>query len=199
MNRLQLACSLLVPAAFGLIASPAPDRGSAADAGKIAGHFDRSKTTLAKLVSAAEQHSKGRAVAALAELPARDDAALHVYCVAGEPPKIMKCSVDPATATVKVMKEVHGFPVAASPEGSDHGSGVKLINGQTMELACGACIYSMPGVEGCPLAIKIDGTPYLVEGATWPNHDYCDRTCQALVSGRLEGGKFIATALTPTK
>jgi hypothetical protein len=36
------------------------------------------------------------------------------------------------------------------------------------------CIYEMHGVESCKLAIMLDGKPYPVEGATWPNHDFCD-------------------------
>lgn len=73
----------------------------------------------------------------------------------------------------------------------------KLVTNEVMELACGACIYKMPGVEGCPLAIKLDGKPYLVKGAAWPNHDYCDRTCQGTVTGRLEGDTFVIATLEP--
>ena len=77
----------------------------------------------------------------------------------------------------------------------------KKISSQTVEAGCGACIYKMPGVEGCPLAVLIDGKPYLVQGATWPNHDYCDRKCTAVVSGKLEGdpAKFIAASFEPKK
>jgi hypothetical protein len=70
---------------------------------------------------------------------------------------------------------------------------VRIIHDQTVDAACGVCIYRMPGITGCPLAIKVGGTPYLVEGAEWPNHAYCDRNCKALVSGVIEGNKFIAT------
>ena len=61
------------------------------------------------------------------------------------------------------------------------------------------CIYEMPGVESCHLAIMLGGKPYLVQGATWPNHDFCDAKQQAVVSGKLQSGKFIATDLEPKK
>ena len=38
----------------------------------------------------------------------------------------------------------------------------------------------------------------LVEGATWPNHDYCDGKGQAIVTGKLDGDKFIVTTLRTT-
>ena len=53
----------------------------------------------------------------------------------------------------------------------------------------------MEGVQGCPLAVKIDGKAYIVQGAKWSNHDYCDRNCQAVVTGKIEGDKFIVTKL----
>lgn len=74
-----------------------------------------------------------------------------------------------------------------------------VISNQTVEAGCGVCIYHMPGIEGCPLALLIDGKPYLVDGAEWPNHDYCDFKCHAVVNGKIEAGRFIATSLAPTK
>jgi hypothetical protein len=83
--------------------------------------------------------------------------------------------------------------------GGDGLSAARTISNRLVDAACGVCIYKMPGITGCPLAIKIDGRPYLVEGATWPNHDYCERDCRAIVSGKLEGDplRFIATSLEP--
>lgn len=179
-------------------------RNSAEDGKKIASQLDRNKMTLSKAVEAAEDHSKGRAVSVVTQINEHDQAALHVWCVAGEPagaPKIFKCYVDLASGKVAGMQEVHEFPTAHEVAEHGHKAGqerpdaaaAKTITDQTVEAACGACIFKMPGVTGCPLAIKIDGKAYLVEGAKWPNHDYCDRNCQAVVSGRIEGGKFIVT------
>ena len=216
------ACLLLAFAGVGLMGytvlaqtgAAARHRDTAEDGKKIAAQLERNKITLAKAVEAAENHSKGRAISAITQINEHDQAALHVWCVTGEPagsPKIMKCFVDLASGKVAGMKEVHEFPTMH--EGPEHGhqdpherpakaSGhappapaAKTITDQTVDAACGACIYKMPGVTGCPLAIKIDGKAYLVEGAKWPNHDYCDRNCQAVVSGKIEGDKFIATKL----
>lgn len=208
----RFVCSLLALGSVGLVGytvlaqvgAASHQRNSAEDGKKIAAQLDRNKMTLSKAVEAAEEHSKGRAVSVVTQINEHDQAALHVWCVAGEPagsPKIFMCYVDLASSKVAGMKEVHEFPTAH--EAAEHGqkaahekpdvAATKTNTDQTVEAACGACIFKMPGVTGCPLAIKIDGKAYLVEGAKWPNHDYCDRNCQAVVSGRIEGGKFIAT------
>jgi len=211
----MIACSLLVLAAAGLIAYPvfAHCGKCAADGKKIAAQLDQNKMTLAKTVTAAEGHSKGRAISVISDLNDKDQLGVHVFCIAGDPPKIMKCHVDHATGKVTGMKEVHEFPFTAPHAEGDHGGHaphapgdpahgrgtVKMIKSQTAEVACGSCIYKMPGVEGCHLAVMIDGKPYLVQGATWPNHDFCDAKQQAVVSGKLEGDKFIATSVEPKK
>jgi hypothetical protein len=71
-----------------------------------------------------------------------------------------------------------------------------MITNQTLEVGCGSCTYHMAGVQDCTLAVKIDGKSYLVEGANVDAHKagLCAKTgTQALVSGRIEGDKFIAT------
>lgn len=189
----------------------------AADGKKIATQLDRNKFTLAKAATAAEEHSKGRAISAITELNEQGDMMLHVYCLVGDPPKIMKCYVDTASGTVKGMKEVQEFPVTqqdhAQGDGHEgHGAhggapvdnskgqeSAKPIAHENLEFGCGSCIYKMPGVEGCHLAVMIDGKPYLVEGVKWPNHDFCDRKVQAAASGKLQGDKFIASSLEPKK
>lgn len=214
MTRFNLfACSLLTFAGVGLIsytvlAQTASHHHNTADDGKkIAVQLDRNKLTLCDAVELAEKHSKGRAISVITQIKERDQAAVHVWCVAGEPagsPKILKCFIDLASGSVAGMKEVHDFPTLH--ETAEHGhkaahdrpdaAAAKTITEQTVDAACGVCIYKMPGVTGCPLAVKIDGKAYLVEGAEWPNHDYCDRNCQAVASGRIEGDKFIATRFT---
>ncbi len=73
----------------------------------------------------------------------------------------------------------------------------RQLTAQDLEFGCGVCIYHLPGIEGCPLAVVIDGTPRLVDGFDWPVHDYCDRTCHAIATGTLEGGRFKATSVEP--
>ena len=188
-------------AALALIAYPlyAHCGKCAEDGKKIIAQLDQHKTTLAKIITAAEQHSKGRAVSVVSELTGDDHKLMvEVYCIASD--KIQMCQVDPATGKVAAMKEVKEFPITepSAPSGAAAAGGsVKMVTDQLVDAACGACIYKMSGVQGCPLAVMIDGKPYLVEGATWPNHDYCDRKCQAVVTGKLVGDKFIATELQP--
>jgi hypothetical protein len=216
MSRFKrLAYALLITSAAGLIAYPAFAHCGkcAADGKKLAAQLDENKMTLAKAVEAAEEHSKGRAISVISQLGKHDHMALHVWCIAGESdeePKILKCYVDLTTGKVAGMKEVHEFPThedeaeaghdhpAHAPSHAPHGAGAgapRMISDQTVDAACGVCIYKMDGLTGCPLAVKIDGKAYLVEGAEWPNHDYCDRNCQAIVSGRIEGNKFIVSTL----
>ncbi len=73
----------------------------------------------------------------------------------------------------------------------------RQVAAQHLEFGCGVCIYHMPGLDGCPLAVVIDGTPRLVDGFEWPVHDYCDRKCHAIATGTLEGGRFKATSVEP--
>lgn len=209
MKTMKAIIPLALLAALALIAYPLyADCGKcAADGKKIAAQLDQSKTTLAKAVTAAEQHSKGRAISVISDLNDKHQLGVHVFCIAGD--KIMMCHFDPATGTVTGMKEVKAFPITeADHAGShDHGKGSssapagagKMLTNQTAEVGCGMCMYSMPGVDSCLLAVMIDGKPYLVEGATWPNHDFCDAKLQAVVTGKLEGDKFIATSVKEKK
>jgi hypothetical protein len=210
-----LIAPLAVLAALALIGYPlyAHCGKCAADGKTIATQLDQTKFTLAMAVTAAEQHSKGRAISVVSELSDKDELMLHVWCITGastDTSKIMKCFVDTKSGAVKGMKEVHDFPIAQAnhPHGENHeghGDGAhgddhasaKTITNQAVEAGCGMCIYKMPGVKGCHLAALIDGKPYLVQGAEWPNHDFCDRKVQAVVTGKLEGDKFIVTSLEP--
>lgn len=66
---------------------------------------------------------------------------------------------------------------------------------QTVEVACGSCIYEMPGVSGCKLAAKIDGNAVLVSGGGLNAHEsgLCSGAKQATVKGEMQGGQFVAT------
>lgn len=198
MKHPKIIASVALFAALPLIGLPlyAHCGKCAEDGKKIVAQLDQHKTTLAKIITAAEQHSKGRAVSVISELNDDHKLMVEVYCIAAD--KIQVCHVDPATGTVATMKEVKEFPVTeqTTPSGATAAGGsVKMVTDKTVEAGCGACVYKMSGVSGCPLAVVIDGTPYLVEGATWPNHDYCNHKCQAVVSGRLVNNKFVATTL----
>lgn len=67
---------------------------------------------------------------------------------------------------------------------------------RAVEAGCGMCMYKMPGVTGCVLAVKIDGKPHLVTGADHVRAHaagLCAATKPAEAAGKLEGDKFAAT------
>jgi hypothetical protein len=184
----------------------------AADGKKIVAQLDQNKITLAKAIEAAEKHGMGRAVSVVPLLDDKGALTIQVYCVGSD--KIMRHDIDGKTGAVRDMKEVDSFAVAPKEhaagherEGAkhddadhdDHPAGAAMISNRNAEVACGSCIYKMPGVEGCHLAVMLDGKPYLVNGATWPNHDFCDRKLQAVVTGKVEGDKFIASSVKESK
>lgn len=65
---------------------------------------------------------------------------------------------------------------------------------QTVKAACATCIYNMPGVQGCQLAVKIDNTPYLVTGLKVDAHKLglCEGEKNAEIAGQIQNGKFVA-------
>src|SRR5262245_28649665 len=101
---------LALASALALIAYPlyAHCGKCAASAKKIADELNASKMTLAKAVTAAEDHSKGRAVGVISSVGADNQIAVNVFCAADG--KIQKCSVDHKTGKVTEMKEVSEFP-----------------------------------------------------------------------------------------
>ena len=66
---------------------------------------------------------------------------------------------------------------------------------QTVEVACGSCVYHIAGVQQCTLAAKIGGKPMLVTGGGLDAHaaGLCSGAKQAVVTGKIEGDKFVAT------
>ncbi|MFQ5411374.1 MAG: DUF6370 family protein [Phycisphaerae bacterium] len=67
---------------------------------------------------------------------------------------------------------------------------------KTVQVACASCIFKMPGVHGCKLAVKIDGKPYLVTGSDVSAHDagLCAEAKMAKCSGTLKGDQFAAAS-----
>ncbi len=72
----------------------------------------------------------------------------------------------------------------------------QVVSEQSVEAACASCIYKMEGVEDCELAVKIDGTTYLVSGVDLDAHEsgLCDAAKQAVISGEIDGDRFVATS-----
>ena len=78
-------------------------------------------------------------------------------------------------------------PVGAEPAGA-----------QSMEVGCYGCIFGAEDASGCELAVRLEGTPYRVEGP-FPNAHalgLCDAAGEAKVVGELQDGKFVASAFS---
>lgn len=64
--------------------------------------------------------------------------------------------------------------------------------------SCGQCQFNMTEKVGCDLAIKIDGKPYFVKGASIDQHGdahaengFCNTVRTAKVTGFIKDDKFI--------
>lgn len=96
------------------------------------------------------------------------------------------------------------FGVLASPQSNLAAkSSVTEINNKVVEIACGECKFKMKG-KACDLAIKIDGTPYFVDGKSIDDfgdaHDkeqgFCNAIGKATVTGKIVNNRFIAKTIT---
>ena len=103
---LVVAASVLV---FGLLAWPVYAHcGKCASSCKdMVKKMDDGKLSLGKAIELAEEHSKGKAVAAYCEL---EDGGLEieVYCLVGD--KIMEVEIDGKTGKVTEMEEAKALP-----------------------------------------------------------------------------------------
>ena len=75
---------------------------------------------------------------------------------------------------------------------------VVTLRSETVEVACGSCVYGMADVKGCKLACKInDGPPMLVTGSDLDLHAHklCTVASSAVVSGEVEGDTLVVTAV----
>lgn len=69
------------------------------------------------------------------------------------------------------------------------------VSDRTAEVACASCVFHMDGAQGCSLAVKVDGKTYLVDGAKVDGHGWCEKSMNAVVSGSIQGDRFVATKL----
>ncbi len=94
---------------FGLLAWPvyAHCGKCASDCKDMVKQMDDGKISLGKAIELAEEHSKGKAVAAYCEL--RDGGLeIEVYCLVGD--KIMEVEIDGKTGKVTEMEEAKALP-----------------------------------------------------------------------------------------
>lgn len=98
-------------------------------------------------------------------------------------------AIDPKSGKEYKMMEIAFTRTPGSAQAA-----ARSIADRTVEVACGSCIFAMPGVKGCTLAVKLDGKAYLVTGAgSVDAHQFCSAARKALVSGRIEGDRFVAS------
>jgi hypothetical protein len=77
-------------------------------------------------------------------------------------------------------------------------SEVVTLRSETVEVACGSCVYGMDGVNGCKLAVKIDnGDPMLATGSDVDlhAHNLCKAPTKAVVTGEVEGDTLVMTSV----
>jgi hypothetical protein len=81
--------------------------------------------------------------------------------------------------------------------GNLEGQSPPANNTTIVEAGCGTCVFHMDGVKGCPLAVRIDGQAYLVEGSDIDDHGdahgpdgLCNVMRYADVTGKLINGKL---------
>ncbi len=151
--------------------------------------MEEGKLSLGKAIEIAEKHSNGRAVAAYCELEG-GGLEIEVCCLVGN--KIMEVEIDGKTGKVSEMEQKRSLPSrTAQGHAHEHAVAARIV-----EAGCASCIFDMQGVEGCTLAVKIDGKPYLVTGADVDAHGagLCSSAKKAKVVGKIEGGKFVATS-----
>lgn len=95
-----------------------------------------------------------------------------------------------------------GFPGACQtvPHRDQPGSGsMAAHSAQVVTAGCATCIFDMDGVNGCKLAVEVDGRKYLVSGSGIDDHGdahasdgLCNARRQAIVNGRIERDRFVA-------
>ena len=73
---------------------------------------------------------------------------------------------------------------------------------RTLQAGCATCIFDMKSVTGCPLAVKVAGQPYLVEGVKMDElgdahaaDGLCNVERTVKAEGKIKGDRFVATSM----
>ncbi len=84
-----------------------------------------------------------------------------------------------------------------APAGDAPTISLVALNDERLEVGCGKCIYDLKGVVSCQTAAVVDGTPLLFvgEGEDAHEHGLCTAASHAVVSGTVEDGKLVTTAV----
>jgi len=77
-----------------------------------------------------------------------------------------------------------------------------VVETDSAKVGCATCVFHMKGVEGCKLAVEIDGRHYLVQGSGIDDHGdahapngLCNAARRATVKGKVSGDRFVAEEL----
>jgi hypothetical protein len=77
-----------------------------------------------------------------------------------------------------------------------------VLTGETVDVACGMCIYQMPNSNGCYWAADINGQHYVVQGNLPKAHEnhapdgMCNMPREAVIDGTIEGNQIFAKRFT---
>lgn len=100
---------------------------------------------------------------------------------------------DPGTLVVRV---------GAMRDGKLSSSEFVYHSSQIVDVGCATCIFHMKGVAGCKLAVEIKGKAYLVTGSDIDDHGdahakdgLCNARRKAVVTGKIDDGRFVATKM----
>jgi hypothetical protein len=100
-------------------------------------------------------------------------------------------SIDPKTGKEFKMMEAAMTRTAGGPQAS-----AKTISNTKADVGCAYCVFHMPGIESCQLAVMVNGAPYFVGGNTKLDaHQFCKAAKPAMVSGNIEEDWFFASAI----
>lgn len=98
-------------------------------------------------------------------------------------------SIDP-----KSGKEFKMMEIVFTRSPGSQASAVPISN-RKVDAGCANCVFHMPGVQSCKLAVMVDGQVYFVSGAKNVDaHQFCSGPKQVVVSGDIEEDYFVATA-----
>ncbi len=73
---------------------------------------------------------------------------------------------------------------------------IKKVSAAPAAVGCSMCVFHVEGAKKCELAVKLDGKTYIVDGAKVAGHEWCEKPLDAVVTGSVEGNRFVATTLT---
>jgi monofunctional biosynthetic peptidoglycan transglycosylase len=131
-------------------------------------------------------------------LPFRDFVATSFGQVMRDAPKLDTARIRSFGFTIS-DKQAGPFKLEVDWISTDDKPREPAVETGSAKVACATCVFHMKGVEGCKLAIEIDGRHYLVNGSDIDDHGdahasdgLCNTARRAKVKGRISGDRFLA-------